>query len=89
MKLSSGGRLKASTDDNGNIVLTFLDADGTTVTKTITSTSISGNTITWDTGDVSSCTVIWSHPTYKVNFSLENVEYTVFARSTLTPLTKQ
>lgn len=89
VKLSSGGRLKASTDDNGNIVLTFLDADGTTVTKTITSTSISNNTITWDTGDVSSCTVIWSHPTYKVNFSLENVEYTVFARSTLTPLTKQ
>ena len=89
VKLSSGGRLKASTDDNGNIVLTFLDADGTTVTKTITSTSVSNNTITWDTGDESSCTVIWSHPTYKVNFSLENVEYTVFARSALTPLTKQ
>jgi len=89
MKLSSGGKLKASTDDNGNIVLTFLDADGTTVTKTITSTSISNNTITWDTGDVSSCTVIWSHPTYEVNFSLENVEYTVFARSSFQTLTKQ
>lgn len=87
--LSSGGKLKASTDDNGNIVLTFLDADGTTVTKTITSISISGNTITWDTGDVSSCTVTWKEKNYSVEFVLDEIECSVSSSYTYQLLTKQ
>ena len=87
--LSSGGKLKASTDDNDNIVLTFLDADGTTVTKTITSISISGNTITWDTGDVSSCTVTWKEKNYSVEFVLDEIECSVSSSYTYQTLTKQ
>ena len=89
VKLSSGGKLKASTDDNDNIVLTFLDADGTTVTKTITSISISGNTITWDTGDVSSCTVTWKEKNYSVEFVLDEIECSVSSSYTFQTLTKQ
>ena len=88
-KLSSGGKLKASTDDNRNIVLTFLDADGTTVTKTITSTNISGNTITWDTGDVSFCTVTWKEKNYRVEFVLDEIEFSGSSSYTYQLLTKQ
>lgn len=66
------GKFICKAKNDTGIVLTI--KDGNTV---YTSISIEGNTITWDSGDTSICSVIWnnSKKEYKLSFVLNGNEY--------------
>lgn len=70
------GNFSCKADNDNGVVLTVKGGNGSENTV-YTSVAIEGNTITWDSGDTSICSVLWnnSKKEYKLSFSLNDTEY--------------